>query len=395
MKRMDLPDGGNMWLLKFSASDMPHGTIETNRTCNIRCDNCYNVAREYEKPFDRIAAEVDILASRRKVQTITLMGGEPTLHPDLPAIVAYVKNRGIRCQILTNGIAFLGDPGAALLAALRRSGVDRITLHVDKGQHGVRSGVDAVRRRLFELLESMKINFALSITIDSAERAVIPGIVKTYAEFRYFDGVVGFMASGLLERKYPGAHLKAEADAIAGELALAPTGYIPSNLDDNEIRWLLYYFMIDSRTGKVYPLSPRSGRIFCEWFRKITGRFPFTLHLHPVLSALTALSAIIASPGRFFTKKSGAAGFPDLCASVFSTRFFYIVFQVPPEFEETTTAIELCDHCPDATIRNGKLLPLCLADFISPFDPSGKVPEKPDEKFNKVVEYLNPPDGGS
>ena len=28
--------------------------------------------------------------------------------------------------------------------------------------------------------------------------------------------------------------------------------------------------------------------------------------------------------------------------------------------------LQFCYHCPDATIRNGKLIPVCVADFISP-----------------------------
>jgi hypothetical protein len=390
MKKTELPDSKNLWQLKFDGAGMPHGTIETNRTCNIRCDNCYNVDRTHVKPFARIVAEIDLLASRRNVQTITLMGGEPTLHPDLPAIVSYVKSRGICCQILTNGVLFLESGGPALLTALRKSGVDRITLHVDKGQLSVHHDVDAVRQRLFGMLESFRIHFALSVTIDSGERAIVPQIVAANAEYRFFDGIVGFMASGVAGKKEPGTHLKTEVAEIAAELSLSPTGYLPSNNDESEVRWLLYYFMLDSRTAKAYPLSPLLSRLFCEVLRNITGRFPFTLHLHPVLSALCSLPVMFSSPKRLFAKTGDAGGLFDLFTSLVSARFFYIVFQVPPEFDASTTAIEMCRNCPDATVRNGMLLPLCLADFIGPFDGSVTTYANLDRKFNAVIEYLNP-----
>jgi len=47
-------------------------------------------------------------------------------------------------------------------------------------------------------------------------------------------------------------------------------------------------------------------------------------------------------------------------------RFQYIVVQSAPQFNVEKQCVEICYHCPDATIRNGKLAPVCLADWISP-----------------------------
>jgi hypothetical protein len=241
-------------------------------------------------------------------------------------------------------------------------------------------------------MESFRIHFALAITIDAPERTTIPGIVKTYARFRYFDGIVGFLASGLTEKKHPAEYLKDESTAIDKQLAITPTGYIPSNLDDNEIRWLLYYFMIDSHSGTIFPLQNALSQCFCNWFSKISGRFPFTLQLPPIISALSCVTIVLTSPKRFLDLRQGISAIFNLCVSVFSSRFFYIVFQVPPEFDANTDTIELCCCCPDATIRNGKLLSLCLADFISPFNPLEYIPGELNRNFTSVINYLNPPE---
>jgi hypothetical protein len=38
--------------------------------------------------------------------------------------------------------------------------------------------------------------------------------------------------------------------------------------------------------------------------------------------------------------------------------------------------VEICYHCPDATIRNGVLVPVCLADWLPPpGDGGGAIPD--------------------
>jgi hypothetical protein len=390
MKATDLPNHTNAWLLRFSLAEMPHATIETNRSCNIRCENCYNAIRDYVKPLPVVIEEIELLLIHRKLQTLTLMGGEPTLHPDLPAIVRYVRSKRLKCQILTNGIAFLEDNGVDLLDALIKDGVDRITVHVDKGQRHVHKDIERVRRRLFDLLESRKCRFALSITIDSAERAAIPGMIRKYARYKYFDGVIGFMASDLFSPKYPGRNLETESRAITAELGLQPTCYIPSNMDDNEIRWLLYYYMIDSQTQTTYQLPPRFSRMFCRVHRMLLGHFPFMVHVPPLLSGITCILVMLTNPGSYARTRKDSPRLFRRILSAFSTRFQYVVFQVPPEIAGATDVIELCHNCPDATIRNGRLLPLCLADYISPFDPKDKIPQR-DQRFEAIAASLNPP----
>jgi uncharacterized membrane protein len=69
-------------------------------------------------------------------------------------------------------------------------------------------------------------------------------------------------------------------------------------------------------------------------------------------------------------------------------RFHYIAIQVPPEFDETGQTMNMCFHCPDATMRNGLLMPVCLADFISPLKfKTGKSFVR-DPRYDSVLEHL-------
>jgi hypothetical protein len=49
-------------------------------------------------------------------------------------------------------------------------------------------------------------------------------------------------------------------------------------------------------------------------------------------------------------------------------RFHYIAIQTPPEVDEQLKKLRFCYGCPDATIRNGMLTPVCIADLINPLN---------------------------
>ena len=48
-------------------------------------------------------------------------------------------------------------------------------------------------------------------------------------------------------------------------------------------------------------------------------------------------------------------------------RFHYLVLQDGPSFDKKSKKVSICYGCPDATIRNGKLSPVCLADRFNPY----------------------------
>lgn len=75
--------------------------------CNFRCPYCHNhplVLRpeQYESiPLQAILQRLHSL--RDWIDGICLTGGEPTLHPDLPALALEIKKRGFQVKLDTNG----------------------------------------------------------------------------------------------------------------------------------------------------------------------------------------------------------------------------------------------------------------------------------------------------
>lgn len=77
--------------------------------CQLRCGHCYmgeRLERGLTLPYERAAR---IISHCRKLggEYITFLGGEPTLHPDLPRMVAYANNLGYsQVMIDSNGLSF-------------------------------------------------------------------------------------------------------------------------------------------------------------------------------------------------------------------------------------------------------------------------------------------------
>jgi Radical SAM superfamily/4Fe-4S single cluster domain len=368
MKVEDLTADSGIRPLKYPLRDTPHATIETNRTCNIRCRLCYTLDRSSVKTLAEIEGEIDLALKKRNLQTITLLGGEPTLHPHLPEVVAFVKSRKLKCQILTNGLVFLEDDQDRLLDRLRAAGVDRILLHVDSGQIHVHRNLEEVRRRLFQKLERKKIHFGLSLTIYEEERGSMSGLIKKYARYRYFDGILSVLARDPGAPGHQIVSLTGEYRSLERELRVSPSAYIPSSSQDGRIFWLIYLYFIDAQNGKTLALSPGTDRAVRKFYRILSGRQLFSIILKPSQQRL-ALFCLSALEMFFHPGKIGEIpGFIWSSCLRKAVRFHFIAVQTPPVFDPEENGYLICYHCPDATIRNGMLTPVCIADLINPLD---------------------------
>ena len=369
--------------LKHSVFETPHMTIESNMTCNMRCSTCYNLHQDYVKPLDEVKAEIDLGMQKRNLEAISLVGGEPTIHPDIIEIVSYIKQKGLTAQILTNGVSFLGDGSDLLLDAIIDAGVDRLVLHIDIGQ----AEKDEVERRrliLFEKLERRKIYFSLSITVYEANSCMIHKFVKEYTRFKYFDGILAVLERGHInlsdhtadQRIYPA--MADEYRSIKDDLGVLPISFIPSNLDDGAVRWLRYYYCININTMATFCFSPSFIRGYHGIYRLLTGKQFFDAIRNTKLRRMLVVAGGLVNALLHPRKMRSLYKVLKQSSMMKALRPQYILIQEPTSFNKETGKLELCYHCPDATIRNGMLTPVCVADEINPLrkdnnDPSTEV----------------------
>ena len=374
--------------LKFDLKEVPHVTIEPNKTCNIKCRSCYSLERTHVKSLDDVKKEIDLATHKRNLETITLLGGEPTLHPELIEIIKYIKCMRLKCQLLTNGIVFLEDTDDQLLDEIAHSKIDRILLHVDIGQEHIHRDIDQIRNILFSKFEYRKIHFALSLTIFEENKGSISSLLKRYAHYKYFDGILAVLARDPDHELAVQPELLDEYESIHNQLDIEPTNYIPFNLDDKYISWLIYFYFINANSGKTYAISPMQDRIFRKLYRLIKGHHLFALILNPTLIKISFILVTII----------GLINHPIQYKNIFqvfrkshylqSIRLHFIVIQTPPEFNSEKNTYQFCYHCPDATIRNGQLTPVCIADRINPLENSWAVDEIKQDLYRTAYEHL-------
>jgi hypothetical protein len=383
--------------------------LEVNQECNMSCRACYKRHEHSSKSFRQIVSEIELLLDKRRLTAVTLAGGEPTLHPDLPRVIRFLRERMLTVMMLSNGTN-LDDRH---LEAYREAGLSRILLHVDCGQkrpdhsrveterelgdlrraiservsrHGMECSlaVTLYRRALPELMDI--IHFALTTpSIGGVLFTCCSDPHRTAAAFR--GGLVlGSWYPGFQERggrdhggrdhRRNGGGLQAQCVELAEtEELLRRQGYlpfamIPSNLDVHSPRWLQYYVFTICEPGGRWTSLP------------VSVRFQNLARLFYTLSALRRL------PNRFVTTYDSrrcvlvllsyalsCGSLPDAGAALrFLARLIKpgctikhtsLVFQQFPT-ATPTGALEVCGECPDATIRHGRLVPVCMADYLDP-----------------------------
>lgn len=104
--------------------------VEITNRCNMACPVCFSDA-------NRSTGDVSVAEARKYLEQllevtetpipIQISGGEPTMHGELPGIVATAKSLGYKnIELVTNGIKIAGDP--EMLHELKAEGLSAVYL---------------------------------------------------------------------------------------------------------------------------------------------------------------------------------------------------------------------------------------------------------------------------
>ena len=80
--------------------------VEITDKCNLFCKHCYNDSHYKNNNFLNHLAIKNIYEDflSKKIDQISISGGEPLLHPEISKVFAYAHDYKIKTQIVTNGI---------------------------------------------------------------------------------------------------------------------------------------------------------------------------------------------------------------------------------------------------------------------------------------------------
>jgi uncharacterized radical SAM superfamily Fe-S cluster-containing enzyme len=165
----------------WHASPCQLPVVSITNQCQLRCPICFTWNRRnpaWHMPAAELRALVaGLVESTGGVDLIDLTGGEPTLHPDLPAILDACRHPGIgRIALNSNGLRLAEDP--ALCAELARREVCVIlSWHADdeatsRRMHGAE--LVAVKRRALANLAAAGCRYVL---LTALCRGVNEGVV--------------------------------------------------------------------------------------------------------------------------------------------------------------------------------------------------------------------------
>ncbi|TFG63114.1 MAG: radical SAM protein, partial [Spirochaetales bacterium] len=146
--------------------------------CQNRCDFCYASSpyrgREMrEMNTAEVKTVIDRIFDEARVPAISFTGGEPTLRDDLPELIAYAAKKGMRTNLITNGLRCADrDFTAALADAGLKSAQVSLESH-DREIHNAVTGNPAAYDRVvpgIHNLASRKIHTHTNTTICSRNR---------------------------------------------------------------------------------------------------------------------------------------------------------------------------------------------------------------------------------
>ena len=373
------------WRLPWQGELVPHGLLDILRGCNLSCRACYNAPGSRVKSLEQVREEFEILMRSRRLDSLGIVGGEPLLHPQLTDIIRMIRSTGVNAEVFTNGL-LLDDERAA---ALKKAGAGLVFLHIDAHQNrpdwpqGSDGSLEDLWSAKAAAATSAGLEVGLAVTayadaldrIDQAITFVLNSphvdylLVTLCRDVQAMGRLTGDLKAGISGAATIGAE-SAGGHGLTNQLVfermqsrfgLYPFAYLGSNVDRDDPRWLTYVIGSALANGRPATWSmlkaSATERLFLWLFRRLHGRFPFYLRQSPgkfriqlLLNALTGgrfrgnLRLLIHSFGHHRILKTKR-----------------ILFQCPAQLAPDGRLIH-CSHCPDATVRHGRLTPVCISD---------------------------------
>jgi MoaA/NifB/PqqE/SkfB family radical SAM enzyme len=381
-------DKQNLYRLPWSKNDNPIGWLEVTDICNLKCLGCYRQKISGDKTLDQIKEEILFLKRWRKVDNISIAGGEPLMHPQIMDVISFIKQQGIKPIMLTNALK-LDRP---TLLELKKAGLAGFTIHIDSNQgrpqwrDKTEVETNDLRQSYADMIHDVGgLYLVFNSTVYPSTEKYIPEMVH-WAQ-RNIDRVNGmvficFRTAPLEEEityqvgdeMIDARHLSyasetpAERDITSYEVHdlikesfpnFDAAGYLGGTWKIDSIKWLAGA-MIGNKHGMYGSIGPKTMELAQTGHHLFKGRYLAYLSDAKVGGKIFLMSAFDRTVRAAYKRFWGDA-------LRHPARFFnpiYIqtigVIQAPDIMADGTA--DMCDSCPDMTYWNGELVNSCRMD---------------------------------
>lgn len=118
--------------LPWTLNDNILSWLEPTKRCNLYCEGCYSRNDPgSDKTLEQVRADMEAFTRVRKVDGISIAGGDPLVHPRIVDIVRMITHDyGLKSILNTNGLALTPE----LCRELKEAGNFGFTFHIDSSQ---------------------------------------------------------------------------------------------------------------------------------------------------------------------------------------------------------------------------------------------------------------------
>ncbi len=375
------------WRLPWQGKMVPHAVIDILRGCNISCRACYNTTDETRpKSLDRIEQEVDRLLELRRLSSVTILGGEVLLHPGLCDIVRLLRRKGLKTELITNGLA----ANAEVLRDLSHAGLNVVYFHIERGQkrddlpkeHSA-NDLNNLRSEKIRLASEQRLDVGLTMTVYPDEyddmQSIVDLTLRTPAVsyllltlFRDSSAITslrGNIYDGMYGQGKPLPHSAHQGNRAMDRWMMQRYGFDPfafvgSCFDRDDPRWLSYLIGVAYGPDGQYHASHLRVSLLEKsmmlLFRVLARRYPMYLEQNSSLfRKQLVLNGLLGGRRQANHQLLEEARRPG--AQLKTKR---ILFQEGAELMADGRLLH-CEWCPDAVLKNDSLVPVCIADHVS------------------------------
>lgn len=376
MDRNNILDNTAMYRLPYSKNDNPNGWIEVTTYCNLKCSGCYKGIDREDVPvrhesLEKIKSDILELKRIRNCGIITISGGEALMHPDIEAIVSFIRSLNLKSFIHTNGI--LIDEKSAI--NLKNAGLTGFIVRVDilnRVEFENETQLHPLRNEIARLVYKVgELQLGFTTVITKKNLAQIPDVVKW---FQTNNKTTDYLVL-ILKREFAFEHnqvLDTRDEVSIDELATTLKSTLPEimfssylgNQDQNvgfkwlQSTWVAFNGRVlgyaDSRMVELgtvidhfkngnYSYVSNNGRNHLSFYQMLMGSF--------VLKSMRKifrqyLKSLAANPSNLLRKPN------------------HQVINIVNPPGSTAENMGFCDACPDAVLYEGVLQPSCVLESL-------------------------------
>lgn len=389
----------NYYRLPWTLNDNVLCWLEPTKRCNLYCEGCYSRNDpQSDKTLDQVRADIEAFLAQRNVDSISIAGGDPLVHPQIVDIVRMISHDyGKKPVVNTNALA-LDD---AMLYALRDAGVYGFTFHIDSSQgrpgwkNATELELNTLRLQMAEkVARAGDMSVAFNSTVFPHTQKYVPDLMDWAAEhidivhsmvfilfrtfrseeFDYFAG--GEKVNEQMEELVYYDQDKNPAPITTPELietirarepAYTPCAYLGGTKDPNSMKWTLA-----ARFGAKGRIHGYAGPKYMEAVQTVhhaaTGKWlgyvqPSLLkHGRTMFAGFSPFDAGIRQAGKNWLKDTARRPWRAK-----DRVHFQSILIIQPIDMMAGGEQNMCDGCPDMTVHNGELVWSCRLEELQQY----------------------------